>query len=106
MQFPSRFGRRLLLFFGIPVACLLFLLAVSAWFSLTLTPLQKIYFGPYAASTLGARVAGNWTTIWWVMKTSRSGNWKSQRRRKWCLVGPRNCQPASRRKRWQPAGGD
>ena len=70
MQFPGRARRRLLLFFGVPIGCLLFLLAVSAWFSWTLTPLQKIYFGPYAASTLGAQMSGNRTTIWWVMKTA------------------------------------
>ena len=70
MQFPSRVGRLILLFFGIPVGCLLFLVAVSAWLSFTLTPLQKIYFPVYSASSVGAQLPGNRTTLRWVMKTA------------------------------------
>ena len=70
MQFPSRVGRRILLFFGIPIAALLFLLAVSGWLSFTLTPLEKIYFPAYAASSVGAQLPGNRTTLLWVMKTA------------------------------------
>ena len=45
-------------------------MAVSAWLSFTLTPLQKIYFPVYSASSVGAQLPGNRTTLRWVMKTA------------------------------------
>jgi hypothetical protein len=70
MQFPSRGGRFLLLLIGVPSGILLFILSVSVWLSLTLAPLQKLYLGAYTASSIGAQIPTNLTTVRWVMKTA------------------------------------
>jgi hypothetical protein len=70
MQFPSRAGTWLLLFFAVTLGPLLLALLVSICLSLTLAPLQTIYLGAYSASSLGASLPDHQTTIRWVMKTA------------------------------------
>jgi hypothetical protein len=75
MQFPSR-GRRLFwLLFAILCGPFLLALAVGGWLTWSLPPLQKFYLTTYSASSRGARLPHNLTTIRWVMKTAPKRKW-------------------------------
>ena len=69
MQFPSRSGRLLLLFW-VTLGPVLLVLPASIWLMWTLGPLQRVYLATYAASSAGAGLPHNQTSIRWVMKTA------------------------------------
>jgi len=70
LQFPSRSGRLFWLLFWVALGPFLLVVPTSVWISMTLAPLQEVYLPSYAASSLGARLPQNKTTIRWVMKTA------------------------------------
>ena len=70
MRFPSRFGRVIFLLFGVTLGPFLLAVVAGGWLAWTLPPLQKIYLPVYSASTLGASLPHNLTTVRWVMKTA------------------------------------
>jgi hypothetical protein len=70
LQFPSRSGRLFWLLFWVALGPFLLVVPASVWLSTRLAPLQKVYLPSYAASSLGARLPHNQTTIRWVMKTA------------------------------------
>jgi hypothetical protein len=70
MRFPSRFGRVIFVLFGVTLGPFLLAVVAGGWLAWTLPPLQKIYLPVYSASTLGASLPHNLTTVRWVMKTA------------------------------------
>ncbi|MDQ2840637.1 MAG: hypothetical protein M3Y72_06280 [Acidobacteriota bacterium] len=70
LGFPRRSRRLFLLLFGITLGPFLLAFPAGAWLSWTLPPLQKFYLNAYAASSAGAGLSHNQTSIRWVMKTA------------------------------------
>jgi hypothetical protein len=67
LQFRRRFPFLLLILFFVFSGALA--LPLGVWFALTLTPLQKQYFGPYAITTMPGGTAQN-VPLRWVYKTA------------------------------------
>lgn len=70
MRFPSRTGRLFWALFWLAVGPLALIFPASVWLAWTLAPLQKVYLTTYAASSIGAGLPHNQTSIRWVMKTA------------------------------------
>jgi hypothetical protein len=70
MRFPSRAGRVFLLLFGIALGPFLLAILAGGWLAWTLPPLQRVYLPAYSASTFGAGLPHNQTTIRWVQMTA------------------------------------
>ena len=70
MQFPSQAGRVFRLLVGIILVPILLTFVAGGLLTWTLRPLQKVYLPAYSASSFGAGLPYNQTTIRWVMKTA------------------------------------
>jgi hypothetical protein len=71
LQFPSRAGRLLLLLVALTLGPFLLAALAGGWLVLTLSPLQKFYLPAYVASSFGAGLPHNLTSLRWVEKTAR-----------------------------------
>jgi hypothetical protein len=67
LQFRRRFSFLILILFFVFSGALA--VPLGAWFTLTLTPLQKQYFGPYAIAAMPGEAAQS-VPLRWVYKTA------------------------------------